>query len=60
MIEGIKEEYEEHDSSDFIARRNSIHIWLEEVDFLQPPLTCKRSRWISQFSFDFKGWEPIN
>jgi hypothetical protein len=36
MIEGIKEENEEEESSDFIAWRNSIHIWLEEVDFFQP------------------------
>jgi hypothetical protein len=47
MIERIKEEDEEEESSDFIAWGNSIHIWLEEVNLLQPPLACRRSRWIS-------------
>jgi len=60
MIERIKEEYEEQKSSDFITWGNSIHIWLEEVDFLQPSLASKRIRWISQFSLDFKRWEPID
>jgi hypothetical protein len=43
MIEGIKEKDEEEKSSDFNTWGNSIHIWLEKIDILQPPLACKIS-----------------
>ncbi len=45
MIKGIKEKNEEEKSRDFNTWENSIHIWLEKVDILQPPLVCKKSRW---------------